>query len=388
MKYWRGYLTAAVFAALTWALQNFAENNGKLLDMVYPYVTRMAQDMLTVWSSGFDFCLWQVLAALLVVLVIATAVLMVVLRWNFFQWLGWVLACVSFGFCLHTGMYGLNSQCGPVSEDIRLKITEFTVSELVNATTYYRDKANELCQQIPRDAEGKPTLPTFDEMAQQAGEGFQTLTRQRSYSVFAGNTEPVKELGMADMFTSMGIAGVTIPFTGEAAVNPQIPGVSLPFTMCHEMAHRMCIAQERDANLTAFLTCQANSDPVFQYSAYFMAYRYCYNALASDDTSTAKNAAKEIKAGVNPLLQQDLTDYSTFFAKKQNPTATNVANKVNDAYIQASGDESGIHSYGEVCTLLVNWYIQEIYLPAHQDEVERFDPLDPDQVDLDYKVGG
>ena len=68
MKYWRGYLTAAVFAALTWALQNFAENNGKLLDMVYPYVTRMAQDMLTKGVMGMGMNKFAADAPVLLVL--------------------------------------------------------------------------------------------------------------------------------------------------------------------------------------------------------------------------------------------------------------------------------------------------------------------------------
>ena len=83
------------------------------------------------------------------------------------------------------------------------------------------------------------------------------------------------------MYSSMGITGVTFGLTGEACVNPQIPGVSLPFTMCHEMAHRMCIAPERDANFAAFLAASVHSDPEFQYSDYFMAFRYCYSALSS-----------------------------------------------------------------------------------------------------------
>ena len=55
---------------------------------------------------------------------------------------------------------------------------------------------------------------------------------------------------------------------------------------------------------------------------------------------------------------------------------------MNDAYIQASGDESGIRSYGEVTDLLLNWYYQHIYLPEHMDDAEdnTFDPFDEDYV--------
>jgi len=267
-------------------------------------------------------------------------------------------------------------------------VTGFTITELVEATTYYRDKANELSTQVPRDAQGQLEYPEFRVLAEQAGEGFKTLTYQESYSVFAGDTGPVKELGWSEMYTSMGIDGVTMPLTGEAAVNPNVPAVSMPFTMCHEMAHRMCISQERDANLAAFLACRVNSDPIFQYSAYFMAYRYCYNALVSDGTSTATNAAKELKAGLLPQVQTDLTAYSAHYNANIKPTASKVATTVNDSYIKVSGDASGTKSYGEVCTLLVSWYIQEIYLPAHQDEVVKFNPLDKSQVNLDDLTGG
>ena len=68
------------------------------------------------------------------------------------------------------------------------------------------------------------------------------MTYVNHYPIFAGCQLPVKKLDWADMYTSMGITGYTFGITGEACVNPQIPDVLLPFTMCHEMAHRMCIA--------------------------------------------------------------------------------------------------------------------------------------------------
>ena len=384
MKYWRGYLTAAILAAITWALTEFCRTHTALVDLIYPYFTRLIQTTLADWSSGVSFCLWQVLLVLLVTVAVASIVIMIIFKWNFFQWLGWVLAGCTLIFTLHTGIFGLNNYAGPLADDIRLSVADetYTVTELSNATEYFRDKANELALQIPRTEDGKPDYPTFQKMAEAAGEGFKTLTYDYSFSVFAGSTVPVKELGWADMYTSMGIAGITMPLTGEAAVNPNIPVVSIPFTMCHEMSHRMCISLERDANLAAFLACRVHTDPVFQYSGYFMAFRYCYNALISVGTSAADHAASNIYAGVNDFLMADLQDYKAFYAANMDSDASDFANSVNDTYIKVSGDESGTASYSEVCDLLVSWHIQEIYLPTHQDEVEQFDPLDKNQVDL------
>jgi hypothetical protein len=62
--------------------------------------------------------------------------------------------------------------------------------------------------------------------------------------------------------------------------------------------------------------------------------------------------------------------------------ASDFASGVNNTYIQASGDESGVKSYGEVTDLLLSWYWQEIYLPNHvvEEEEDVFDPFDEDYV--------
>lgn len=382
MKYYRGYLVAGIFAALTWLLMQLGQRLSQLIDMVYPYVTRTLQTYLAEWSSGVDFLVWQVLAVVLIAVALTTVVLMVVLRWNFFQWLGWVLAAASIVFCLHTGIYGLNQYAGSIADDIRMEMTEYTVAELAEATEYYRDKASELARKIPRDENDEPKYPTFHNLAIQAGEGFEVMTYERSASVFAGSTLPVKELGWADMYTSMGITGFTFSITGEAAVNPQIPVISLPFTMCHEMAHRMSIATERDANFAAFLACRFNSSVEYQYSAYFMAYKYCCNALVAVGGTEARDMAARIRAEESELLRRDLVAYDQFFAAKRNDQATKVADTVNDTYIKTSGDEAGILSYGQVSDYLVNWYIQEIVAPTQVEEEQKFDPYDENQVDL------
>ena len=382
MKYYRGYLVAGIFAALTWLLMELGQRLSQLIDMVYPYVTRTLQNFLADWSGGVDFLVWQLLAVVLIVVALTTVVLMVLLRWNFFQWLGWVLAAVSVVFFLHTGIYGLNQYAGSIADDVRLEMDEYSISELADATEYYRDKAADLAKRVERDENDDPVYASFHELATQAAEGFDVMTYERSASVFAGSTVPVKELGWADLYTSMGITGFTFPVTGEAAVNPQIPVVSLPFTMCHEMAHRMCIATERDANFAAFLASRFNTSVEFQYSAYFMAYKYCYNALVSVGGTKATDLAAKIKAGEGELLRHDLVRYNQFFNSRKNEQATQLADKVNDTYIKTSGDEAGILSYGQVSDYLVNWYIQEIVAPTQVEEEQKFDPFDETQVNL------
>lgn len=359
MKYWRGYLIAAIIAAITTFIKRMASTYSDLVDMVYPYLTRTVQTFLAQWSGGLDFCVWQVAVVVLILIALVTVVLMIVLRWNPFQWLGWMLAGAACIWFLYTGIYGLNYHAGPLAADIRLNVTEYTLEELENAAIYYRDHANRLADQVNRDSSGDVVYPQFEVMALQAGDGFQSLTYDYSYSVFAGSTLPVKKLGWSKMYTSRGVTGMTMGITGEAAVNPEIPAVIIPFTMCREMARRMCIAIDRDANFAAFLAGQANSSEEFQYSAYLMAYRYCHDALYAQGSAEATTAAARIDTDVNANLRHDL-----------------------DVCMRNGFDETGTASDGEVADLLVSWHIQQVVIPSQTDEEAVFDPYDETQVDL------
>lgn len=378
MRYWFGYLTAGIFAAITWVLMQFGQRFSTLVDMIYPYVIRTLQGMLAEWTSSVDFPVWQVLAVALGVLILASLVLMLILKWNPIQWAGWMLAVFSGLYMLNTMMWGLNYYAGTLAEDMRLEVASYNLEELTEATLYYRDKANDLAAQIPRDAAGNPNFADFAQLAQQAGDGFHTLTYTNHYSIFAGSVVPVKELGWADLYTSMGVTGVTFGMTGESAVNPNVPDVGLPFAMAHEMAHRMSIAPERDANFAAFLACTANSDPQFQYSGYLMAFRYCYTALTSVDAQ----GAVTVSQGISQQLRGDMAGYTAFFDSRVPTTSSNLASSVNDAYLKLSGEEGGSDSYAEVCDLLVNWHIQTVVLPSITVEDSPFDPYDETQVDL------
>ena len=387
MKYWTGFLTAGIIGAITWALMRLAENFQELVDMVYPYVSRTVLDVLAQWSSGVGFCLWQMGAMVLGILLLASIVLMIAMKWNPLQWCGWVLTGAAVIYLLNTLVFGLNYYAGSLADDIRLEVRRYTVQELADAAIYYRDKANFLAEQVERDENGDVAFDDFETLAQKAENGFDALIYKFSFPVFAGSTLPVKELGWSNMYTSMGITGVTMGITGEAAVNPQIPVVSLPFTMCHEMAHRMSIANERDANFAAYLACRANPSLEFQYSAYFMAYLYSLDSLSSVHSPEAATAAARIAAGVNENFSRDLKAYSKFFADKYDENATNLANTANDTYLKTSGDE-GISSYDKVGDLLVFLYVQEVVLPAQEEDAKStFDPYDENQVDLEGIVG-
>ena len=351
MKYWKGYLTAAILFACTWALESFAKAHSVLVDMIYPYMTRMMQMFLSDWSSGVDFCLWQVLILVLAGVAVATLVLLVIFKWNPIQWFGWVCAAVAVVMFLNTALFGLNQYSGPLAEDIRLDETEYNIAELEKAAAYYRDQANELAGLMNRDSSGNVAFSDFETLADRAPNGFDALVYDQSLAVFAGPMEPVKKLSWAKNYTAQGITGVTVGLTGEAAVNPQTPAVMLPFAMCQEMAHRMSILVPKDASFGAYMACMANPDPQFQYSGALMGYRYCLKALEEMGRETA------VRSLENANVKLDLMVCDKFLNKGEQEDA-------------------------DACDLFTSWHIQEVVLPSLIEEENPFDPLDKTQVDL------
>ena len=379
MKYWRGYLVAAIFAIITWALTQFAKAHTVLVDMIYPYISRMIVSTLAQWNTGGS-CVWQSILLWMILGLIVTIVLMVILKWNPIQWFGWVLSVISCIALLNTVVYGLNAYASPLADDMSLEITDYTVSELNEAAVFFRDQANALALQVSRDGKGDPNFGTFEEMAEQAADGFKNLTYEQAISVFAGSTEPVKKQGW---FTSKGDSGITVALTGEAAVNPKVPAACMPFAICKEMAHRMCIYSDADANFAAFLAGTSNSSPNFQYSAYLMAYYYCYEALSSIPTSTAQACAQQTDSGVNQLVRNDLKDCTKFYGKTKE--SRNHTHNIRTSNEEDPTEETSVvtfSSYSSAADLFASWYIQEYILPLHREEEAPFNPYDPTQVDL------
>ena len=374
MKYWRGYLTAAILGAFTWVLIQMGQKYTTLVDMVYPYVTRSVQSFLTAWTGGFDFLVWQTAILFLIIVLIATLVLVFIFRAKIIRWLGWAVAAIVAVVLLHTGIYGLNQYAGPIEDDLRLHMKDYTQTDLEHATAFYRDMAMELADKVTRDENGAPVLGEFEELAAITGDGYRTLARERSFSIYGGDYTPVKKLGWAPIYSALGPTGITVALTGEAAVNPNIPDQGLPFAMAHEMAHRLCIAREDDANFSAFLSCAENESIAYQYSGYFMAYRFCIEALSSVDLE----AAEELSAAVTGNLAADVDEYGKYFTENRDEKMTMLVTTVTDTYEEATADETV--RYSSVCDYLVNWHIDQ-YVEETVVE-QKFDPFDETQVDL------
>ena len=158
-----------------------------------------------------------------------------------------------------------------------------------------------------------------------------------------------KPIMMSKLFLHLQITGIYSPFTSEANVNTLIPNVSLPFTIAHEMAHKIGIAYEDEANFISYVACSKHSDPFVKYSANFEALLYVLGELKRDESYS------HLMSNLNAETKEEIKKYYEFWQEYMGKLSK-VSQKVNDTYLKANNQEDGIKSYSRVVKLLVLYH--------------------------------
>ena len=329
-------------------------------NLFFPWYREVSRFLLTVISkvmSVLPFALWEFLIVLLGAVILFTLVLVIIKRKKLLMWATSILLTASIIFASFTAIWGLDHYAPELHEELGLEIREYTKDELKQATIYYIDKAAELAKQVPRDTDGLLDRSKYDEWLVTAGKSYEKLAE--TMPVFRGSNAPVKNsLIFWKALSYMGITGIFIDVTAESTVNPDAFVSSLPYTMCHEAAHRLTIAGEDEANFAAFLAASSSDDLIFQYSAYYCASIYVYNALYSADSGAAR-------ALWTPEREQLRLDYDAAgnHYEQYEGKVKEVSDKINDTYLKTYSEPKGVQSYGAAADYLIAWYLQKTATP-------------------------
>lgn len=173
------------------------------------------------------------------------------------------------------------------------------------------------------------------------------------YPALAGAPPLVRLASFSPLLTAAGLTGVYSPFTGEAHVNRQTPAPTLPFAVCHEVAHLRGFAREDEANFIAFLVCRYADDPAWRYSGTLTALIHVLNALARAAPERWLAIVEELPAGV----RSDIDQVHQFWNRRRSALTT-LVERTNHTYLRSQGQAAGLASYGLVVDLLA------AYLPS------------------------
>ena len=307
-------------------------------------------------SSIVPFAVWDVLAVLIVISGIVAIVRFVKAKGRILPWVSSVaLICSVVAFLFVC--WALNHYAPPLADELGLEVGQYTTEELAEATAHYLAEAARLAPEVPRDEDGSLVRQDFFELAGIAGPAYVSLGE--GYDVFCGSAVPVKALlvwGEPQLYS--GHTGIFWAPTGEASVPLNCAVADMPFTMTHEVAHRLGVASEQEANFCAFLACAGSDDVRFAYSGNYSAFCYCLNALLRQDPELAQQVVNDVadsglKEGVLLVLADRVATREHYDAYEG--PFEDVGSTVNDTYLRSFGETSGVRSYGLVVDYLIAW---------------------------------
>jgi len=146
-------------------------------------------------------------------------------------------------------------------------------------------------------------------------------------------------------FRRAGVEGMTDPIFLETLIAGGVLPFERPFVVAHEWSHLAGIADEGEANFTAWLSCAGGSPPN-AYSGWLFLYGELAGAVNGPDRAAL---AAALEAGP----RADLRAIRERYVREVNPRVANMGWRVYDSYLKANRVEAGTTSYDEVVRLVL-----------------------------------
>lgn len=306
-------------------------------------------------SGLFSFSLAEILVILLVIIILR----------GFIKWLGVILrnknsdgsfpvqpllnllAFVSMLYFAFILLWGLNYSRPSFAQIANFNVQPATIGELAEVCESLIERTNQLRLGLEQDQNGVMRLAGGKAMAlKNAVDGYEQA--KDVYPQLGGEFGPPKGILLSKPMSYLGFSGVYFPFTGEANINMAVPDAILPSTVGHELAHQRGFAREDEANYIAYLTCNLNPDPSFQYSGNLLAVIISMNTLRQYDMERFL----QLQAMYGEGIRNDLADYALFI-KKHDTIIRRLSSAANGLYLKSNRQADGVHSYNRMVDLLI-----------------------------------
>lgn len=166
----------------------------------------------------------------------------------------------------------------------------------------------------------------------------------------------VKPMLWSRGMSKVGVTGYMGPFFAEFNLNQELLNIGYPFTYAHELAHRLGIAGEAEANLYAYLVTTGSSAAEARFSGYFSILGYITrNARQLLIQEEYQKILKEIRPEIICLYQK----HFNYWHEKYHPSAGKLQNTLYNVYLKGNQVSRGTRDYSEVVGLLMSLWEEE-----------------------------
>ena len=251
-----------------------------------------------------------------------------------------------YGFVLGALIFLYGAGCG-----VNYYKKPFSASLDFSGQSVEREDLKELClwltEQVNLAKEGLTQAEdAYENLPEKGVAAMEKLSGE--YPTLSGYYPKPKPVLVSWILSVQQYSGVYSPFTVEANYNRDMVSYNIPHTICHELSHLSGFMREDEANFIGYLACRGSEDADFKYSGCLLGWIYAGNALAAEDFEEYVRLYGMLSEGV----REDLDANREFWAKYEGKAAE-AAERVNDAYLKANGQEEGILTYGRVVDLMI-----------------------------------
>lgn len=259
-----------------------------------------------------------------------------------------IASAVYFTFTLNCG---INYSRRTFAQTSGLSVQPSSKEELIALCNSLAEDVNSLRTRVQTDSNSvmKLSQDSIYDTAEEMKAAYDKIHTQ--YPLLRAGYGRPKPVFASRLMSQTNITGIFFPFTFEANVNTDIPAFSIPVTMGHELSHLRGYMREDEANFIGYLACEQSGNPDFEYSGKMLAFIYASNALYDTD----RDAASQLYATLSEGVQRDLRANSEYWKQFEGPVAQ-VSTSLNDSYLKANHQESGVKSYGAMVDLLLAEY--------------------------------
>jgi hypothetical protein len=196
----------------------------------------------------------------------------------------------------------------------------------------------------------KPNEPNFEQVIVNVLQAYREKAKE--YPRFKLQHQSVKKAIFPKLGDYIGFLAFYQPITGEAILRSDLPILTQPYTIAHEIAHQLGYASETEANFIAFILASESDDPYFKYSMLLQMFSYAQDAqlllLAGNKGFDALKAQIEKnKAQLSPAVLKDRAKIKAFFAARADKQIQ-ASSKLYDQFLKWNQQAAGMASYADV----------------------------------------
>ena len=352
------YIYTLIITILLVSLSILSRKSTAFSEWYSTHIYRAIQEVISRITGIFPFSLFELLICGFIIFIIAIIVLTIKLiiqkkgrkLIKLYAFLFSATLTVLLIFMLNCG---INYHRLPFSAYSGLTVEKNSTTKLVELCEFLIEKANNSVPYIDiEDNEDYGFLFTLNNTNGQA-EAVKAMNKLGEiYPALSGYYPKPKPVISSIIMSYEFITGVYSAFTVEANYNNHVADYTIPHTMCHELSHLRGFMREDEAEFIAYLACIVSDNANFNYSGYVNALTHVLNSVYSN---CDKDVYIQLYSKLNPQIVRDYNYNNRYWDKFETPVAE-IADAVNNIYLQANAQTDGVKSYGRMVDLLLAYY--------------------------------